>query len=142
MLVGHFCKLLGGPAGTQPTKELELASEVELSSEKSQIDATTRRNKKSKSYLSGLMDHTLSFTYKYEKEDEGFQLLKNAYYNGTPVALFAADDAGNGVDGDWEIFGLNRSEGDEDTVQYAVTAKPAFLPGENGREPAWVDKAS
>ena len=142
MIVGHFCKLLGGPAGTQPTKELELAFEVEISSEKAQIDATTRRNKKSKSYISGLMDHTLTFNYKYEVDDEGFELLRNAYYAGTPIALFASDEEGNGVDGDWEIFSFNRTEPEEDTVQYAVTCKPAFLPGTSGREPAWVDKAS
>lgn len=135
-ILGNFCKLFGGTSGTTPSTELTLAKDVEVSIEDDQIDDTSRRNRGFKSYIYGLRDCSLTFTYDYDTEDEGFTLLQEASLNRQALALFAADDKGNGLDGDW-IISLKINQPTADKVTCSVTAKPTFS-GENGRNPAWV----
>lgn len=140
MLIGIFCKLFGGTAGTTPTTELKKASEVKLACTKGEVDSTNRGNAGNKTYKGGLKDYSLSFNYEYNPAEEGFQVLQEAFINDQPIALFCADDQGNGLDGDWELFSFDIDQPNEDIVKVSVTAKPTFIDGKNGRNPAWVKK--
>lgn len=137
MVIGHFCKLLGGTAGETATKVLGKASEVQVACSKTEVESTTRETEGFKTYIAGLKDISLSFKHVYDPEDEGYQLLHNAFYNDTPLSLRPADNDGNGLEADWEIFTFDESQDDDDIVRVSVTAKPTRIAGEKARNPKW-----
>jgi hypothetical protein len=72
----------------------------------------------------------------WNSDDAGFAAIKNAYLNGTAIALAILDGAdGEGLDADFAITSFSRSENLEDAMTVSVTAKPTY----STRAPAWKE---
>jgi len=139
--VGFEAKIFYGTAGTKAATELKhVADSVSLNIEKGSVEVAVRSSEWKK-VLSGLKDASEEFTLAGNTADAGFQAIKTAFFGNSMIALFIADaeTGGSGLDADFEITTFNRSEGLEDVINYAVTAKPS---ANSEREPAWVDGSS
>ncbi len=139
--VGFEAKIFYGAAGTKAATELKhVADSVSLNIEKGSAEVAVRSSEWKK-VLSGLKDASVEFTLAGNTADAGFQAIKAAFFGNSMIALFIADaeTGGSGLDADFEITTFNRSEGLEDVINYAVTAKPS---ANSEREPAWVDGTS
>jgi len=135
--IGFECKMFRGPAGEKPTTEVKEVTSVTVTFEKSQIDLTSRSSAGWKVYKGGLKDLGVEFSLFYDPEDENFKAFQASYFDGTPLAVFIADDEGNGVDGDFEVMNFSQPQELEESVKVSVTLKPTMA-GQDGRVPAWV----
>lgn len=136
--VGFEAKIFYGVAGTKAATELKhVQDSVSLNIEKGSAEVAVRSSEWKK-VLSGLKDASVEFTLAGNTADAGFQAIKTAFFNNTPIALFIADaeTGGSGLDADFEVITFNRTEGLEEVINYAVTVKPS---AKSEREPDWVD---
>ena len=138
MVIGHFCKLLGGTAGETASQVLGKASEIQIACSKTEIEATTRESEGFKNYIAGPKDVTLTFKYVYDESDPGYQLLHEAYYGDKAIALRPGDEKGSGLEADWELFTFDMNQDDDDIVRISVSAKPTRIAGEKARNPKWT----
>lgn len=133
--VGTDCKLYYGAAGSTPAGELTIARDVTLNQERGEADVTSRGSGGHKSYKPTLKDATLEFEIVEDTTNAGYTALRDAYLNGTAVALAARDGAsGEGLDADWIITNFSRNEPLEDAVTVNVTARPNC----DLRNPSWL----
>ena len=135
--IGFEAKIFYGVAGTKAATELKhVADSVSLNIEKGSAEVAVRSSGWKK-VLSGLKDASVEFTLAGDTSDAGFQAVQNAFFNDTPIALFIADSAENGVglDADFEVISFNRTEGLEEVINYAVNVKPS---ANSAREPIWA----
>lgn len=136
--IGFEAKIFYGAAGATAATELKhITDSVSLNIEKGTAEIAVRSSNWKK-VLSALKDASVEFTLAGETSDAGFKAVRDAFFNDTPIALFVsdADAGGEGLDADFEIISFNRTEGLEEVINYAVTAKPS---GRSEREPTWVE---
>lgn len=136
--LGFDCQMFLGDAGSTPTTLVDCVTTVNLSLSKSQIDRTDRSSGGWKIYAGGLKDVSIEFTHKYDTKDENFQRFLSSFCDGTPLAVFCADDGGSGIDGDFEVFDFSQPQELDDTVKVSIVLKPVKK-GKDGRIPAWIN---
>jgi TP901-1 family phage major tail protein len=129
-------KLYYGDAGAMASNELKNAKDVTLNLEASEADVTTRANNGWRATVAALKDASIEWEMVWNSDDAGFAAIKNAYLNGTAIALAILDGAdGEGLDADFAITSFSRSENLEDAMTVSVTAKPTY----STRAPAWKE---
>ena len=129
-------KLYHGAAGSTANTELANVKDLTLNLESSEADVTTRANNGWRATVAALKDASIEWDMVWDADDAGFTAIKNAYFNGTPIALAILDGAnGEGLDADFAITGFSRSEPLEEAMSVSVTAKPTY----STRAPQWVE---
>jgi hypothetical protein len=129
-------KLYYGDAGAMASNELKNAKDVTLNLESSEADITTRGNNGWRATVSALKDASVEFELVWDTGDAGFTAIKNAYLNGTAIALAILDGVdGEGLDADFSITSFSRGEPLEEAMTVSVTAKPTY----STRAPSWKE---
>ena len=85
-----------------------------------------------------LKEASLEFEMVWDTSESGFAAIKNAFFNNSPIALFASDGDGNGLDADFVVTSFSRSEPLEEALKVSVTCKPTLV----SRAPTWKEGAS
>jgi len=135
--LGYECKMYYGSAalGVGETAvngsytELDLAKDVNVPLDKAEADMTTRKSGGWKETRGGLKDGSLDFELKYDSDDAGVAVIRNAYLNNTSIllAIMDGDIAVTGTEGfvaNFEIMSFPINQPMEEGVMIAVTAKP------------------
>lgn len=137
--LGMNCKfyfsdtLLDGDLNTPSTvtwNEISNVRDLTLNLETGEADVTTRANNGWRATAATLKDGSIEFEMLWESGDAGFDALKNAWANGTEIALAAMDGAvdtsGNeGLAGNFSVTNFSRNEPLEEGVTVSVTVKPS-----------------
>ena len=137
-ILGFECKLFRGPAGSTPSSEVKEVTSVNLTLDKTQVDITSRSSGGWKQYRGGLKDVGVELSIFHDNTDEDYLAFRDSFINGTPLAIFVADDSGCGIDGDFEVFSFSEPQETDDGVKVSITLKPTRQ-GVEGRIPAWID---
>jgi len=128
-------KLFFGVAGTKATTELSIVGDVELSVKKGEAK-TPRRGSRWQFFRGTLKEAEITFSIVDDPNDANLPQIIAAFLNDTQLAFYIADasgSSGKGIDADWEVLSMKRSEKVEDAVTYEFSIKPSWA----GRNPAW-----
>ena len=142
--LGKDCKfyysagLLTGEAGGLPGdlswNLIGNVRDLTLNLETGEADVTTRGNDGWKATMATLKDGSLDFGMLWETGDAAFTALKNAWLNGTEIALAAMDAAiavsgSQGLVSNFSVTNFSRAEPLEEGVTVSVTVKPSSHSG-------------
>jgi len=130
----YFCA--AGIGGTPTWTELAIVKDVKLNTSKGEADVTTRASGRWKQVVGTLKDASIEFEMPWDTASDGFQAVKDAYFDDTVIGLCLADNplgeggafpAGTEVfRADCAILKFERSEPLEQAVSVSVTAKPTY----------------
>lgn len=140
--LGLSCKIFRGTAGSQAQTEMKNVINVTLNLNTTEADTTTRGSNGWRSTTPGLLEASIDFEMLHDPADKDYIAIKTAYFTRTPIAIFATDGNGSGLDTDAFVTSFTRDEPLAEAVKYSVTIKPTTTTGESGRAPAWVDGSS
>jgi hypothetical protein len=147
MTMGFEGKFYVGPKGCKsPTDPgVILADSVrnpKYSYKYGDVDATLRRHMGTKAYMKGMLDVGVSFTLPNLKNDDGTRpadtalILESMRERRQPLTIIMLDEeGGEGIIGDFELFGGDKSEEDENLQEWEIEAKPSAA----GRKVEWYD---
>lgn len=130
--------------GTAPDlEEMGNVKDVTINLETGEADVTTRGGSGWRQTASTLKDGTVEFEMIHDPGDTDFTAIKNAWLNGTNIAMAVLDGASDtaGVQGLWadfQITNFSQSQPLEEAMTYSVTAKPA----RSDVAPAWITVGS
>ena len=136
-LLGMNAKIYQGTAAEDastlsPASMTEMGNvkDVTLSLEAGEADITTRANSGWRATAPTLRECSCEFEMVWKPGDSGFEAIKEAFLNATPIALAvltgAHDAAGaEGPIGNWSITNFSRNEALEEAVTVSITAKLA-----------------
>lgn len=127
-----------GPAPSDLT-ELSNVKDVTINLEKGEADVTTRGGDGWRQTAGTLKDGTVEFEMVWDTADAGFTAIKDAFFDGTDIAMAVldGDKATVGIQGLWadfQITNFTRAEPLEEALTVSVTAKPA----RSSVAPEWV----
>lgn len=129
-------KLFFGTAGTKATTELSIVGDVELSVKKGEAK-TPRRGSRWQFFRGTLKEAEITFSIVDDPNDANLPQIIAAFLAGTQLAFYIADatsgSGGKGIDADWEVLSMKRSEKVEDAVTYEFSIKPSWA----GRDVQW-----
>jgi len=130
----YFCA--AGIGGTPTWTELAIVKDVKLNTSKGEADVTTRASGRWKQVVGTLKDASIEFEMPWDTASDGFQAVKDAYFDDTVIGLCLADNplgeggvfpAGTEVfRADCAILKFERSEPLEQAAAVSVTAKPTY----------------
>lgn len=122
-------KLFAGAAGTAVASldEVTICRDVTFGGDTGTADASTRASRFRKKELT-LTELTLDIELKYVPGDAEYELFRDAWLTGTPIAIAAlsgpkATAGSEGPYGDWIITNFGRPEPLEDIVVVNITAE-------------------
>jgi len=125
----------GGQAVGGDYTELTTARDVTLNLEKGEADVSSRGGGGWRATAAALKDASLEFDLIWDSGDAGFAAVKDAWFNGTLIAFQVLDaDSGEGLQADFEIISVSRSEPLEEGLSVSVTAKVAY----SATAPSWI----
>ena len=134
--LGLDAKLYYGPAGAQAPNELTNCKDLTLNLEAGEADVTTRGANGWRLTAATLKEGSVQWDMIWDRDDAGFQAVKNAFFNGEALALAVLDgENGSGLDADFMITSFSRNEPLEEALTVSVTAKPTY----STRAPNWID---
>ena len=137
--LGMNCKAYYGVAGASATNLMPNVTDVTINLEKGEADVTTRGNSGWRATVGTLKDGSVEFEMIWDTAEDGFNAIKDAYFNDTAIALAFLDGvAGEGLDADFTVTNFTRTEPLEEAVKAAVTVKPTY----SNRAPEWVEAGS
>lgn len=141
-VLGLDAKLFIGVAGQTATKEMKNVKDVTLNLESGEADITTRAAKGWRMSVATLKEASIEFEMRYDTEDDDFKQISDAYFNGTPLAIFVSDGDGNGLDCDVSVLSFTVNQPLEEAMTASVSVKPTDIGGANSRAPKWVTGGS
>jgi hypothetical protein len=145
LLMGFEGVIYIGPAGKTAINDTSMIladsiREPKYSVEYSDVDATMRKHQGIKAHMKGILDFEITFTLPNLKNSDGTRptdtalILSSLQARQMPLTIFMLDEAsGEGIMGDFEIFGGNKTEADEDVQAWEITARPSAA----GRHVTW-----
>jgi hypothetical protein len=145
LLMGFEGKIYVGPAGcTSPTESgMMLADSIrnpKYSWKYSDVDATLRRHNGVKAFIKGMLEVGINFTLPNLKNTDGTRpsdvalMLQSLKERRCPITIIMIDEEdGEGIIGDFELFGGDKSEEDENLQAWDIEAKPSAA----GRKVDW-----
>ena len=129
-----------GPKGSTDPSTMILADTVrnpKYTYQYGEVDATLRRHAGTKAYMKGLLDVSISFTLPIMQDESSPShalILASLQSRKMPIAICMLDsEGGEGIIGDFELFGGDKSEEDENLQEFEVSAKPSAA----GRKVEW-----
>ena len=126
-----------GPRGSNATQLAESIRNPKLTYTYSEVDVTTRKHKGTKAYQKGLLDVTITFTLPNIKPRtaDAALIFASLMDRKQPIAIRMLDEpGGEGVFGDFELFGGDNSQEDENVQEWEITARPSS----SGKPVEWV----
>lgn len=133
------------PATGDPTNLVEItdARDVTINLSASEADVTTRGSGGWRATLQAVKDATLDFELVADTGDTILAAIKDAFINGTGIAMAALDGASatagtTGLWADMEVVSFTRNEPLEGPVTHSISMKPTF----SAVNPEWVLVAS
>lgn len=139
--LGMNCKLYRQTTGTRAAwpgsgaapnlEEVTNVKDLTLNLEKGEADVTTRANDGWRATLGTLKEGSIEFEMVWDTDDAGFAALKDAWMNGTSIALAILDGESDvaGTQGLWadcSVISFSRSEPLEEAATASVTVKPTY----------------
>lgn len=149
MLMGFEGNIYVGPAGkTKPDDEgMMLADSIrnpKYGWKYTDVDGTLRRHRGVKAYIKGMLDVVVNFTLPNLKNDDGTRpedvalMLESLKNRRKPITIIMVDEeGGEGIIGDFELFGGDKSEEDENLQAWEIESKPSAA----GRKVGWYEPA-
>jgi predicted secreted protein len=136
--IGKQCKLYIGTAGTQANTLVGNVRDVTLGLSRDEIDASARDSGDWEEVVSSLKSGEVSFQMRWNTGDANFATIRDAFLNGTAIALLVMDDltsvvGATGLDADFTILSFSVNQPLRDMVTVDITAKPT----PSTRAPAW-----
>lgn len=130
----------GAPEGLVEMKNVK---DVTVNLETGEADVTTRGGIGWRQTAATLKDGSVEFEMIHDPSDSDFGAIKDAWLNGTNIALAVldgpSDEAGvQGLWADFQITNFSQSQPLEEALSYSVTAKPA----RSAVAPAWITVAA
>jgi hypothetical protein len=126
-LIGLDAKLYRGVAGAPAGTEMENVRDVTMPDEKGEANISRRG---SRWFVVKVTRRKVevNFTMINDDTDADLLALRTAYAADTALAFKVLDKtSGKGVDADWEIMKMERSEPDEEEQTISVTIKPTYI---------------
>ncbi len=115
--------------------ELVEATDVTLTCEADEVDATTRANGGWRAYVPGIKEATVETSLVYDNSDTSMIAIKDAFLAGQMVGLQVLEgDTGQGLQGDFRVFAFGREEAMGDVMKVPVTFKVT----KSSTAPSWV----
>ena len=133
--LGFDCKMYYGTAGSSATTELTNVGDAEFNLTKTEADVSTRGGNGWEATVGVLKQGEVSFDMVWDTDDTAFNFFIQAWLNDDAVAMKILDSAGgSGLDADFSIIDIGRSEPLKEAVKAKVKVKPTY----STRAPAWV----
>ena len=125
----YYCE--EGIGGSPAWALLAIVKEGKLNTSKGEADVTTRASGKWKQTVGTHKESSIEFEMPWDTENEGFQAVKDAFFNDTVLGLASMDgpidQAGSeGLWADCAILKFERNEPLEQASTVSVTAKPTY----------------
>lgn len=126
-LVGLDARIYRGTAGSSPSTEMGNVRDVTLGDSRAEANIS-RRSSWFHVIKTTRRSIEVNWTMINDDTDADVTALRAAYAANTPLAFKIIDKAsGKGVDADWYISKMERSEPDETEQTYSVTIKPTYV---------------
>lgn len=137
IVIGLNCKLLLGTAGVTATGEVTSIADVSLEMDCSTAKVTTRSSCAWEQVIPTIKRAAIHFEMLYLPDDTYFEMLRDAYLNGSLLALFITNGDGTGLDCDAIVTEFRIEQDLEKPVKVEVGMVPSRGAGGNGRNPVW-----
>lgn len=136
--LGKDCKAYFGTAGAQAATLIGNVIDATLDFERDEIDASARDSGDWEEVVSSMKKGSINFSMRWKKTDAAFIAIRNAWLNGTAIALLFLDDLktvpdAQGLDADFTVLKFSRKE----DLRGLVTAEISVKPTPSTRAPAW-----
>lgn len=118
-IAGYACTLTEGVGNTVVGK----AKDVELKADGNPIDTTTRADAGWKNFVAGLREWGADIEQLWVYSDTGLTDIKNAFINGTSLAVKFDDGGGHGFNGTVLVTSLKFGQPLNGAVVLAVSVK-------------------
>lgn len=123
--------------------EIPNVRDLTLNLSRAEADVTTRGSNGWRVTVGALKDASLEFEMVWDPADTDFVAIRDAFMNGTTIALAALDQAkattgAQGLWADWRVTGFSKTEPLEDAQKVSVTIKPSY----SAVPPEWVTVAA
>lgn len=133
-ILGKNCKLYYGEAGSPANILINNIEDVTVSLERGETDVTTRGSGEFEEKAAVLISGSIDFKMIWDPEDAAFTALQQAFFQNSPIAIYAKDgEGGKGLDADCIVFKFSRSESLREAITVDVTVKPT----RSTRAPQW-----
>jgi predicted secreted protein len=99
------------------------AQDVELPMTATEVDTSTRDGAGWKSFIQGLKEWGATIDHLWVPSNAAYQALRDAFLNGTEIAVEFEDDGGDGFSGNALVMGLTLGQPLDDAVTIPITIK-------------------
>lgn len=130
-----------GTYETPTWTEITNVKDVTLNLEKGEADATTRGSSGWRQTVATLKDASVEFEMVWDPSDQGFQAIKDSFFNDTAIDIAVMDgpippgagETSQGLRAEWTVTKFSRNEPLEEVLTVSVTIKPTY-----GSVPTWM----
>ena len=129
----------GGSYASPTWTEIANVKDVTLNLEKGEADVTTRANNGWRATVGTLKDASIEFQMVWDTEDAGFDAIRQAFFDNTPIEFavmdgLITDPDSEGLLATCAILNFTRNEALEEAIMVDVTINPTYA--ENA--PEWI----
>ena len=119
--------------------EVSNVKDVTLNLEKGEADVTTRANQGWRATVGTLKDASIEFQMVWDTVDAGFDAIRQAFFNNTPLEFAVmdgdiTDPDSEGLRATFDIFNFTRNEALEEAIMVDVSIKPTYA----DNAPEWI----
>ena len=119
--------------------EVSNVKDVTLNLEKGEADVTTRANAGWRATVGTLKDASIEFQMVWDTVDAGFDAIRQAFFNNTPLEFAVMDGDITDLDSEglratFDIFNFTRNEALEEAILVDVSIKPTYA----ANAPEWI----
>jgi len=119
--------------------EVSNVKDVTLNLEKGEADVTTRANAGWRATVGTLKDASIEFQMVWDTVDAGFDAIRQAFFNNTPLEFAVmdgdiTDPDSEGLRATFDIFNFTRNEALEEAILVDVSIKPTYA----DNAPEWI----
>ena len=128
-----------GTYATPTWVEVSNVKDVTLNLEKGEADVTTRANAGWRATVGTLKDASIEFQMVWDTVDAGFDAIRQAFFNNTPLEFAVmdgdiTDPDSEGLRATFDIFNFTRNEALEEAILVDVSIKPTYA----DNAPEWI----
>jgi len=128
-----------GDYATPVWVEVSNVKDVTLNLEKGEADVTTRANGGWRATVGTLKDASIEFQMVWDTVDAGFDAIRQAFFNNTPIEFAVmdgdiTDPDSEGLRATFDIFNFTRNEALEEAILVDVSIKPTYA----DNAPEWI----
>ncbi len=128
-----------GDYATPVWVEVSNVKDVTLNLEKGEADVTTRANAGWRATVGTLKDASIEFQMVWDTVDAGFDAIRQAFFNNTPLEFAVmdgdiTDPDSEGLRATFDIFNFTRNEALEEAILVDVSIKPTYA----DNAPEWI----